>query len=148
MLSSKGNVIWLTRQQLVHQCLSWRNVNNNQYLQATPLALNSIFQDTPLFSLPFHHPHPSISCRSLSAGLRLLHVRHTWAVASVWKWGSFAFKQSALLVLGKLDERKMERQRWRSWGWRRRWGVSEKAKGVTPPLRERGGSVCREQWLI
>lgn len=58
-------------------------------------------------SLLPHHLHPSISCRSLSAGLGLLCARHTWAVASVWKWGSFAFKHSALWALGKLDERRM-----------------------------------------
>lgn len=32
--------------------------------------------------------------------------RHTWAVASVWKLGLFAFKHSALWALGKLNERR------------------------------------------
>lgn len=58
-------------------------------------------------SLCLHYLHPSISCHSFSVGLALFYVRHTWALASVWKWSSFAFKHSALRALGKLDERRM-----------------------------------------
>lgn len=115
-------MLWLTRQWLVHHLFSGTNVNSARHLRAPPpccsacfffLTLAHYFQESPLLSpfpslsLSLHHLHPSISCRSLSAGLGLLYARHTWAVASVWKWGSFAFKHSALWALGKLDERRM-----------------------------------------
>lgn len=92
--------------------------------KTTPHPTHYVF---PSLSLSFHHFHPSISCWSLSVGLGLLYVRHTWAVASVWKWGSFAFKQSALWALGKVDERKMEG-----------WGEVGGGGGG----RERKGSEC------
>lgn len=143
-----NGMLWLPRQQLVHHLFSGRNVNRARLLRAPPpccsasyFTLTYFFQIPPplpisiTYSLSFHHLHPSISCRSLSAGLGLLYTRHTWAVPSVWKWGSFAFKQSALWALGKLDERRMGRGG---------------AKGVTAIQRKRRGEegVCRELRLI
>lgn len=73
------------------------------YIQEPPPPFSHLYHSLPLFP---HHLHPSISCRSLSAGPALLCRRHTWAVASVWKLGLFAFKHSALWALGKLDKRR------------------------------------------
>lgn len=73
-------------------------------------------------------------------GLGLLCARHTWAVASVWKWGSFAFKHSALWALGKLDERRMKGGGWRgemerTRGSGEREKERERARGVIATLR-------------
>lgn len=166
-------MLWLTRQRLVHHLFSGRNVNSTRHLRAPPpccsayyFTLAHYFQESPLLSpfpsvtlsLSFYHLHPSISCRSLSAGLRLLYVRHTWAVASVWKWGSFAFKHSALWALGKLDERRMRGGGGEKEG---KWRERGREREATATLRERERErnwrdsergvkegVCGEHWLI
>lgn len=139
-------VLWLTRRRLVHHFFFWQRRQWQRHLQA-PLPccsasyfiLTHHFQESPHSSLSvsLHHLHPSICCRSLSAGLSLLYVRHTWAVASVWKWSSFAFKHSDLWALGKLDERRTRGME---------WGGGEK-EGEWREERE-WKRVCGEHWLI
>lgn len=162
--------LWVIRQWLVHHRSSGRNVNSGRHLRAPPPCCSaSYFMLTHYFRIPTplsvsishslssHHLHPSISCRSLSAGLGLLYARHTWAVASVWKWGSFAFKHSALWALGKLDERRMRGGGENRGKWREREGESKGSNCNTKRERERERNwrergvkegVCGEHWLI